>query len=368
MRFIDAFSGPGGICLGLMRAGFSPALAFDLDWPSVRTHTKNIRGHGRCMQADARDVSLRRVRHETGLNVGELDLFAGGPPCQGFSKQKHGSHLVKDGRNLLVLEYARLVNELKPKFFLLENVAVFGQSRGRPYLKMLSETLGDYEFFPNFYNSADYGLAQTRKRFIVVGRRKDIRVKFRIPAPTAKKWRTVGEALDGLPEPPEDFTDHPDWFNHCRPRTSAINIKRFSFVPQGGGWQDIPERLRLPCHRKISPGDGGGWWSDVYGRLEWDGQCPTLTCGFASFTRGRYGHPIQNRSLTPREAARLQGFPDEFVFTGTRQEICAQIGNAVPPPLAEAVGIEIHRSLTTAAGGLMAAINLPPHMPLKEAV
>ena len=97
----------------------------------------------------------------------------------------------------------------------------------------------------------------------------------------------------------------------------------------------MPEELRLLCHRKADTKSGG--WPDVYGRLDWNGQCPTITGGFDSFTRGRYGHPLQDRPLTPREAARLQGFPDSFVFKGTRADIRSQIGNAVPPKLAQII-------------------------------
>ena len=118
-----------------------------------------------------------------------------------------------------------------------------------------------------------------------------------------------------------------------------LNIKRFSYVPQGGGWQNIPYELRLECHKRANTKSGG--WPDVYGRLNENGQCPTITGGFDSFTRGRYGHPIHNRPITPREAARIQGFPDSYVFMGNRGDVRSQIGNAVPPLLAEAVGKEI---------------------------
>jgi DNA (cytosine-5)-methyltransferase 1 len=247
-----------------------------------------------------------------------------------------------------VHEYVRLVTEVAPRFLLFENVAIFGQKRGRVYVAQMSASLTDYVLYPRFYNSADYGLAQTRERFIIVGRRKDQQATFRYPRPTVTGWKTVGEVLAGLPEPPTDYSDHPDYPNHQRARVTEVNIRRFSHVPQGGGWQDIPEALRLPCHRNVDTSSGG--WPDVYGRLRWDGQCPTITGGFDSFTRGRYGHPLFDRPLTPREAARLQGFPDSFVFRGTRADIRSQIGNAVPPPLAEAVGREIIRSLMCADG------------------
>lgn len=201
---------------------------------------------------------------------------------------------------------------------------------------------------PHFYNCADYGLAQTRVRFIIVGKSKSVKASFRIPRPTVEKWVTVGEALNGIPEPPIDYSEHPNYPNHYRAKVTPINIERFSHVPQGGGWWDIPEGLQLKCHQRVDRRSGG--WPDVYGRLKLDGQAPTITAGFDSFTRGRYGHPQEDRPLTPREASRLQGFPDDFRFCGTRWDIRSQVGNAVPPPLAEAIGKTVCRTLMVEDG------------------
>lgn len=341
---IDSFSGPGGIGLGLNRAGFNSILAFDYNEKAIETHRKNLPGH--CIVADATELTAEYIFRITGLSQGELDLFAGGPPCQGFSKQRRGAH-IGDSRNDLVSEYIRLVHDLRPRAFFFENVAIFGQKRGEKYLdEMYSRLSNYYTITPNFYNSENYGLAQTRQRFIAVGIRKDLEAKFHIPKPTVKKPLTVGDVLKGLPEPNPDYTDHPGIPNHQRAKVTALNIKRFSFVPQGGGWQDIPMELRLECHKNTDTKSGG--WPDVYGRLSWNGQCPTITGGFDSFTRGRYGHPLQDRPITPREAARLQGFPDDFIFCGNRGDIRSQLGNAVPPPLAEAIGVEIMKTLLCA--------------------
>ncbi|MEC0207605.1 DNA cytosine methyltransferase [Paenibacillus ehimensis] len=337
---IESFCGAGGLGVGLHSAGFKIVSAFDINEPAVLTYQKNL--SDKCFVADVTKLNGNELINTAGLQNKRLDLFAGGPPCQGFSKQKKGAHLG-DERNKLVLEYARLVKELNPRFFLLENVAMLGQKRGKEFIEAIEEVLEDYILYPHFYNSADYGLAQTRERFIIVGKHKSISASFNVPAPIAK-WKTVGEVLKDLPEPPENpKEEHPGYPNHQRANVSEINIKRFSFVPQGGGWKDIPEELRLDCHKNADTSKGG--WPDVYGRLRWDGQAPTITGGFDSFTRGRYGHPLYNRPLTPREAARLQGFPDSYKFYGTRHDIRHQIGNAVPPLLAEAIGKEIIKCL-----------------------
>jgi DNA (cytosine-5)-methyltransferase 1 len=354
-KAIESFCGPGGMSLGLRWAGFDVRVAFDIDPPSVATHQGNLPGH--CFAADVRSIDGAQLMELCGVVAGELALFAGGPPCQGFSKQRRGAHLG-DERNDLVLDYIRLVEQIKPRFLLFENVAIFGQLRGRHYFREMQNRLSDYRLVPHFYNAADYGLPQTRERFVVVGQRHDQKGHFSIPAPTVSRWRTVGEVIGDLPEPPDDYSVHPKLPNHQKARITAINEERFSYVPQGGGWRDIPEHLRLPCHKGVDPSSGG--WPDVYGRLRQDGQCPTITGGFDSFTRGRYGHPIQNRAITPREAARMQGFPDDFLFSGNRGDVRSQIGNVVPPPLAEAIGIEILHALLVSDGRIKSDLRSSP--------
>lgn len=331
---IDAFCGSGGLSLGLQRAGFRILAAFDWDEPSVSTYRRNLGDH--VFRADAREVSVPELRAFVGLEEDEeLDLLAGGPPCQGFSKQKRGAHLG-DPRNELVLEFLRLIRELRPRTFLLENVSQLAQARGRHLVEEIESSLDEYSATGHFYTAADYGVAQTRERFVMVGVRNDLETRFEVPLPTTPRRPTVGEVIGDLPEPPADYSVHPDYANHQAARVTQANIERFSYVPEGGGWQDIPYDLRLRCHQVADTSRGG--WPDVYGRLRWDGQCPTITGGFDSFSRGRYGHPRQDRPLTPREAARLQGFPDDHVFCGTRHDVRHQIGNAVPVPMAEAIG------------------------------
>lgn len=128
------------------------------------------------------------------------------------------------------------------------------------------------------------------------------------------KAKTVRDAIGDLPPPPDDFTEHPTIANHIKCRITPLNEERFRHVPPGGGWADIPERLRLDCHNGVDATKGG--WPDVYGRLEWDGTCPTITAGFDSFTRGRYGHPEQHRSLTLRRAQGCRASRTSSAFTG----------------------------------------------------
>lgn len=339
---IEGFCGAGGMALGLLDAGCDVRLAFDVEAAHVKTYNANIPGnHAR--QIDASKVSGGELLEMAGVQRGNLDLFSGGPPCQGFSKQRRGAASLSDPRNSLVLDFARLVKETESKSFIFENVQIFGQKRGRDFIEEFANQLLNYRIYAFFVCCSDFGLAQTRGRFLMLGIRKD--VSDSVPAlETTQRGTTVFDVIGDLPPPPDDCSEHPTIPNHIKCRITALNEKRFSCVPQGGGWQDIPWELRLPCHQAVDATKGG--WPDVYGRLKWDGMCPTITVGFDSFTRGRFGHPEQNRAITPREAARLQGFPDSFRFIGNRMDVRTQIGNAVPPPLAKAAGVAIQDILS----------------------
>lgn len=337
---IESFCGAGGMALGLGKAGFDVRLAFDVVEAHVKTHNHNLGGHARAL--DASTVTGAELLRAAGVARGELDLFSGGPPCQGFSKQRRGASAFDDPRNRLVVHFARLTNEMRPKAFLFENVAIFGQKRGLKLIEEMEEMLSDYRVHCFQVCAADFGLPQTRKRFMMIGLRKDVTSAIPVLEHTKIK-RSIRDVIGNLPPPPEDYSEHPDHPNHQKCKITKLNEERFSHVPQGGGWQDIPWALRLPCHQVTDVKKGG--WPDVYGRLMWNGQSPTITVGFDSFTRGRFGHPQQNRAITPREAARIQGFPDNFHFLGNRMDVRTQIGNAVPPPLACAAGLAIIRAI-----------------------
>lgn len=345
---LELFSGAGGMSLGLGQAGIRVVRAMDNDAITVAAHNANLGGH--CVLADARTSTGRSLLADTGLAA--VDVVAGGPPCQGFSRQRRGAHLLDDPRNALARDYARIVLELRPRAFLLENVEAFGQARGRALVAEIRGSLSGYDVHESLVCSSGFGLAQSRGRYLMVGLRSDLGA----PAPvlvSANTRVTVRDAIGDLPTPPADGSEHPGFTGHARSRITPLNEERFRHVPPGGGWADIPPALRLACHARATGSHGN--WPDVYGRLEWDGLCPTVTAGFDSFTRGRYGHPEQHRPLTLREGARLQGFPDWFTFVGTRHDMRRQIGNAVPPPLAKAAGLAIARSLAVAGTGRMAA-------------
>ncbi len=337
---IDGFSGAGGLSLGLTKAGFDVLYSFDNDPVSIQTQKINF-DH----EADVADIyhllKGKSFTKKIGLKKGELFLLAGGPPCQGFSIQRVGSNT--DARNDLVLAYLKLISELRPKFFLMENVPGLMGVRGKPILDSFLASVKNEGYYPylKVLNAEDYGVPQRRKRVFVVGVRDDIhKGEFSFPQPiTTKKTRvTVEDVLSKLPEPPIDGTDHPKIAHHRRDKLSSLNLARIRALKPGQGMEYLPKDLLADCHKAGADKIGH---RNVYGRMAWNDVAPTITARFDSFTRGKFGHPQQDRSITLREGALLQTFPKDFQFAGTKVDIARQIGNAVPPKLAEVVGRQI---------------------------
>lgn len=335
---VDAFSGAGGIALGFHWAGFETGFAFDVDKDAVATFSSNI-----SEKADVQDVRAKVVRDAILKNTsGRNYVLVGGPPCQGFSQQRRGDNM--DARNNLVMAFAELVDDLSshpPSAVVLENVTYLDSPRGRDILSKFISKLEAFGYSVSRYdmNSADYGVPQLRKRILLVALKCDVASTIcQIKPLTAKVWPTVGEVLRGLPPAGPDAPIK----NHVPSSEGELNKRRIAFVDMGGGRLSIPEELQLACHKKYNG------HLDVYGRLDWFGQARTITGGFDSFTRGEFAHPFLNRSITHREAARIQGFPDYFEFKGNKSAVRRQIGNAVPPPLAYAIAKQLKEWLEQA--------------------
>lgn len=345
---IDLFAGAGGLSLGLMAAGFRVLCALDSDPQAVETYRSNIGPHAICgdISAVGRDELL------SGRYRSRVDLVAGGPPCQGFSIKRGRD--PKDSRNNLLFEFLRIVGEVHPRFFLIENVPGLVSRRGRRFLDIaLSEAARQgYHCHVAVLNAAAFGVPQLRERAFVIGEQPVRgRVFFEFPRPTLApdSYQTVRAAIGDLPSPPEDGKPHSQIANHYREaRLSALNRERLVHIPPGGGREHLPSRLRLRCHQDTP----GIRHVDTYGRLAWDEPAVTLTARFDSFTRGRFAHPEEHRTITLREGARIQTFPDDFMFIGNREQVARQIGNAVPPLLAKAIGLAISTALSSPRKGM----------------
>jgi len=337
---IDSFCGAGGLCLGLTMAGFDVLYSFDIDPQAIATINKNTKYFNQHFAEvkDIYNIEPLSLLESLNLKIGELDLLAGGPPCQGFSVQRRGADI--DIRNRLVEEYIHKVMAIRPKLFILENVLGIEGKRGHDILHNVLQQVAQtgYYIHEQVLDAQNFLVPQRRKRVVVVGERMDHKEAiFQFPLPQKDKI-TVREAIGELPTPPEDGSEHPIVSLHRRDRLSPKNIERIKALKPGQGRDFLPKDLLADCHRVSSSVIGH---RNVYGRMQWDDVAPTITARFDSFTRGLFGHPEQNRSISLREGALLQTFPIDFEFVGTKVEIARQIGNAVPVNMAKELGKQL---------------------------
>lgn len=332
---IDCFSGAGGFSQGFVDAGFKIIYAFDSDEACVRTYHTNLSPHVHVR--DASKVTKASIEKDIGRKLGQIDVVIGGPPCQGFSAQRRGPD--SDPRNGLVLEFVRLVLDLNPRFFVMENVGGLLSIRGKAVLGELKEKVtseGYTIIHPKKLDAYNYGVPQHRKRVFIIGERTDGQfVRFSFPEGSKhdpKARSSVEESIHDLMRKTEKEVS-----NHTASKMSALNLERIRSINEGEGRESLPEHLQLDCHRN----NPTHRHTDVYGRMAWGKPSPTITTKFDNFSRGRFGHPELDRTITLREGARLQSFEDSFVFHGNKGQIASQIGNAVPPLLAKAIAERI---------------------------
>jgi len=335
ITFVDGFAGAGGLSLGLHQVGLRSLLAFDNDPVACQTLERNL--GGRVVNGSLSSIDPQVLKHDLGVP----DVVVGGPPCQGFSTQRRGER--GDVRNDLVTQYFEFALAIRPRAIIMENVPGVLGARGHGHMSEVFSMLDDsgYRVDHRVVDTATLGVPQRRRRAIIAAWDPDRALPFDFDALTAvRPSRTVRDAISDLPSPPEDYSEHPRFANHVRVRMHEINLRRISYVPPGGGRLDIPEHLQMACHR-----DSDHRHLDVFGRLQWDQPAGTITAMFDNFTRGRFAHPAEDRNITNREGARLQSFPDDYVFAGAKKQVARQIGNAVPPMLARSIGQQVIRQL-----------------------
>ncbi|NMO53838.1 DNA cytosine methyltransferase [Actinoplanes sp. TBRC 11911] len=351
-QVVDLFAGCGGITSGFHQAGrYQTVRAVEIDLAAATTYAENF----------GKDVVVADsiIGWDVDPEAAQADVVVGGPPCQGFSNL--GKKRLDDPRNQLWREYVRVLNAIKPKVFMLENVDRFLRTEEFRALQdeaVPSGLLKDYELRFAVVNAADFGAAQVRRRAIVIGTRRGLD-PIEIPPGHVprEKWRTVEQALENLPEfvpetnqllPEMTVAPHgpavPGAFRgldlHITREYRDISRARFRSIPPGGNRFNLPDELKSPCWIKHTSGS-----SDVMGRLHWDRPSVTIRTEFFKPEKGRYIHPRQNRAITHLEAARLQGFSHSFKWCGSKVQIARQIGNAVPVELAESLARHIANSL-----------------------
>lgn len=319
---IDLFSGCGGLSRGLKDAGFKVLAAVEIDGKARETYALN---HCEVPLAgtDIRNVSAAHLLRSCGLKRGQLDLMAGCPPCQGFStlRARNGHAAAPDVRNNLIDEFARLALALRPKMVMMENVPAL--ARYEKFIDFVEKLERDgYQVVTKVLDVSCFGVPQRRKRLILSASR----VGIPRLASAGEARKTVRSAIGNL----DRAGDSGDLLHDCpttrrSPRVQAM----IEAIPKDGGSRhSLPPGMRLSCHEKTSG------FNDVYGRMKWDDVSPTITSGCNNPSKGRFIHPDQDRPITLREAALLQGFPVDYRFNIShgKESIALMIGNALPPP------------------------------------
>lgn len=350
MKAIDLFAGCGGLSLGFLQAGFSINCAVEYD-PAIANTYQHNHPEVNVLVDDVKNIDAAGV-----FKLGDAEVIIGGPPCQGFSmagaRIRHG--FIDDPRNYLFKHYFHVVGTVKPKVFVMENVKGMQNMQGgkifNEILNVFSEpAMNDdvpYNIYHKVVKAVDFGVPQKRERLIIIGTTiPGVRFDWlwnETYAEIIEKYSeyftpvTVRDAIGNLPSVTEDGVienpipqneyqrylscDKASLTNHTQSHHSKKAVERMQKIDNGQNYTTLDEEINS-VH------------SGSYGRLFWDEPATTITTRFDTPAGGRFIHPVEDRTLSPREAARIQSFPDDFVFYGTRREISRQIGNAVPPKI-----------------------------------
>ena len=313
IKVLSLFSGSGGLDLGFLATGkFEIIFANDFSRQACDTYKHNIGNH---------------IIHDDIANLKDLpnaDLIIGGPPCQGFSTA-NPKRSFDDPRNQLFKEYARIIAEVKPKMFLMENVSGMVTMQKGKVFELIKKELSNcgYTLYDKLLNAKDFGVPQSRRRMIIIGVRKDIKNKFVFPTPSHSEGNhtTVGQILFDNPIDPKNK-------NHIIGKLTDLNLKRIKHIPEGGSMKHCPPELQNNSDLNRS-----------MRRLSRTKVSHTIVHNNCD----HYYHPTENRRITIREMARIQGYSDKYIFFGSKSEQSRQIGNSVPVGLAKAVAKQIYK-------------------------
>lgn len=384
MKSVDFFSGAGGLTCGLKMAGFESILGADIHAVYAKTFAQN-NPRTNVITGDIRELSEQTILELTGLKSGELDLLAGGPPCQGFSINAPIRSL-DDQRNNLFKEYLRIADILRPKAILIENVpGLVSLGKGTVVAAIYKhlQAMG-YKVDHKILFAGHYGIPQMRFRTIFIALRDGGKIEFPEPTHDAqatanfagakelclkihplfsgglKHQTSVWDAISDLPKlDPGQSIEGAEYsveqqselqqilregsekiYNHACAKLGQANLDRLKHIPQGGSWRDIPHDMLPKGLQRARRSDH----TKRYGRLHPDALCSTILTKCDPHW-GSFFHPTQDRAISVREAARIQSFPDQYIFTGNLTQQFEQVGNAVPPLMAKAIGEKIKQMI-----------------------
>lgn len=359
---VDLFCGCGGISVGLQRAGFKVIAGIDIEKKYLASYSHNF-PDSKALNLDITKISAKEFFDQLGLKPGELTLLVGGPPCQGFSKNvPRKNRYLEDPKNLLVKSFLDYCEYIQPEMILMENVAEMKNGFDETYSQEIENRLNQagYEVTTAVLNSADYGVPQRRRRAFFMANR--FGLHFRVPRATharPEKGEIQKNDLFGVPThvsvwgaigdlPPlehgegavlTDYSSEPQTefqalmrgslsvtTNHVSRKMQPKQFERMASLEPGQAHKDLPTHLQTK-----------GGFSGAYGRLTKSMIAPTITRWVFHSGSGRWGHPVDIRTLSIREVARIQSFPDSFKFVGSFTDQAGQLGNAVPPLVAQTI-------------------------------
>jgi DNA (cytosine-5)-methyltransferase 1 len=317
---------------GFKQAGYNVIGAIEIDPTACMVYALNHPGV-RLWPLDIRQIKISDLLTALNLEVGELDLLGGCPPCQGFSTLRtyNGGRQVRDELNDLIFEFQRQVLGLKQKNLMLENVpGLFKDHRMTEFIGALADE--GYQVKADVLNAVHYGVPQRRRRVVMLASRVS-EVRF---AQQARKCRNVRDVIGSLPRPGKS---RDPLHNIPESRSNTVRDLIRAIPRNGGSRKALPHQMILSCHKKS---DG---FRDVYGRMAWDKPAPTITTGCFNPSKGRFLHPTENRAITMREAALLQSFPKSYRFPPElgKVKIAMMIGNALPPELIRRLAKQLMR-------------------------
>ena len=351
-KVLDLFCGAGGFSYGLDQVkGFETLLGVDFNKYAIETFKENFpKAETVCGNICDAEVKSKIIELSKDLKI---NMIIGGPPCQGFSLK--GKNLgLDDHRNFLFLEYVEIVEKLLPNILIIENVKNLINSGEGYFINQIYKRFTEIGYTLNYgiLNSVNFGVPQKRERAIIIGTLNSSGIS--LPEIYSINQVTVRDAISDLSylnsgegKDKSNYINPPQseyqkkmrknskyLYNHKATSHSKETLKKLSLIPSEGDKSYLP----LELHGKQQ-------FSTTWARLIWDEPSPTIDTRFDTPSNGKNTHPFLNRAITPREAARIQSFPDDFIFKGTKTSICTQIGNAVPPLMAKAIGEHIMRSL-----------------------